>query len=308
MQIPGLRTPARTRGRRSATAMPMTIGTNTAEIRSARRWIGALAPWALRTSAMMRESTVSCPTRVARICTDPYRLSVAPTTSSPSAFATGAGSPVSIDSSTVVVSLDARPRPPGSARRGEPATRRPRARRRWAPRLRLSRESGARFPDGGPSAGERRRTSAAWPGPRAGCRGGPARRSSRRPRSRPGASRREPRPSADATVMNRLNPKAAPVPTAISVFMSAPAVAKGGPGPGVEVPAAPEDDGKREPKLEPAHGVAAGDGRRSSSRRRARPRPRTCARARRLSRSRSSVLGLEGGFRASRPACGSSAP
>ena len=49
-----------------AIASTVTIGTKTALMRSARRWIGALVPWALMTIAVMRASSVSLPTRVAR--------------------------------------------------------------------------------------------------------------------------------------------------------------------------------------------------------------------------------------------------
>ena len=84
-------------------AIEMTTGTKTAETRSARRWIGAFDPCACCTSWMIRESTVSGPTRSTRMRSAPFRLSVAPTTVAPGAFETGIGSPVSIDSSTLLV-------------------------------------------------------------------------------------------------------------------------------------------------------------------------------------------------------------
>ena len=49
-----------------ATAMPMTTGTNTAEIRSASRCTGALPAWACATSRPSWASWVSAPTRPAR--------------------------------------------------------------------------------------------------------------------------------------------------------------------------------------------------------------------------------------------------
>jgi len=81
-------------------AIRITTGTNTAEIRSASRWIGALLPCASSTRRMIRERTVSRPTWVTRKWNEPPRLMVAPTTLSPWLLVTGSGSPVSIDSST----------------------------------------------------------------------------------------------------------------------------------------------------------------------------------------------------------------
>ena len=82
-----------------AAAMARTIGTKTAAIRSAIRWIGALEPWARWTSSTILASAVSRPTRVARMTKLPVVLRVAPITSSPGPTATGTGSPVSIDAS-----------------------------------------------------------------------------------------------------------------------------------------------------------------------------------------------------------------
>ena len=62
-----------------------------------------MAPCASRTMRMICASTVSPPTRVARMRMAPARLSVAPTTGLPARLATGVGSPVSIASSTEVV-------------------------------------------------------------------------------------------------------------------------------------------------------------------------------------------------------------
>ena len=55
---------------------------------------------------MIWASTVSAPTRVARKVKLPVLLIVPPTTSAPAAFATGTGSPVIIDSSTIGRALD----------------------------------------------------------------------------------------------------------------------------------------------------------------------------------------------------------
>src|SRR2546428_121935 len=62
--------------------------------------MGAFVACASSTSWTIWASAVSLPTRVARKVTLPDRLTVAPMTSSPIFFATGRGSPVSIDSST----------------------------------------------------------------------------------------------------------------------------------------------------------------------------------------------------------------
>ena len=83
-------------------AIDSTTGTNTAETRSASRWIGALLPCACWTRRMIRDSTVSPPTRSTRTRSAPFRLSVAPMTVSPGRLVIGVGSPVSIDSSTLL--------------------------------------------------------------------------------------------------------------------------------------------------------------------------------------------------------------
>ena len=82
-------------------AMARIIGTNTEATRSARRWIGAFDPCASSTSPMIRASTVSLPTCVARNVKLPVRLMDPPTTVAPGPFSSGRLSPVSIDSSTV---------------------------------------------------------------------------------------------------------------------------------------------------------------------------------------------------------------
>ena len=81
----------------------MTIGTKTAETRSARRCTSALPLWASATSRAIWASWVSEPTRVARTSSRPPTLTVAPTTLSPGPTSTGTGSPVSIDASTADV-------------------------------------------------------------------------------------------------------------------------------------------------------------------------------------------------------------
>ena len=53
----------------TTTATVMTAGTNTPEMRSAMRWIGALLLVASSTSLMIWASAVSSPTRVARMRT-----------------------------------------------------------------------------------------------------------------------------------------------------------------------------------------------------------------------------------------------
>ena len=67
----------------------MTIGTNTAEIRSASRCTGALPVWASSTSRAIWASAVSAPTRVARTTSRPPALTVAPVTASPGPTSTG---------------------------------------------------------------------------------------------------------------------------------------------------------------------------------------------------------------------------
>ena len=84
------------------TATASTAGTNQPDTTSASRWIGARERCAAATIATMRASTVSLPTRSARITKLPVVLTVAPVTLSPGAFSAGSGSPVSIDSSTAL--------------------------------------------------------------------------------------------------------------------------------------------------------------------------------------------------------------
>ena len=61
-----------------ASAIAITIGTKTAETRSASRWTGALPDCAASTSRAICASAVSAPTFVARTTSRPYVLTVAP--------------------------------------------------------------------------------------------------------------------------------------------------------------------------------------------------------------------------------------
>ena len=85
---------------RARTASAKTIGTNTAEILSAKAWMGARLPWAASTMLMIWASKVSAPTLVAVKVKEPVVLIVPATTASPAFFSIGIGSPVTIDSST----------------------------------------------------------------------------------------------------------------------------------------------------------------------------------------------------------------
>jgi hypothetical protein len=82
------------------TAIAITAGTNTADTRSASRWIGARVRWASATMRTIWARRVSAPTRSARMTRPPVPLRVPPVTGSPAAFSTGMGSPLTIDSST----------------------------------------------------------------------------------------------------------------------------------------------------------------------------------------------------------------
>ena len=84
------------------TATSTTAGTNQPDTWSASRWIGARLRCASPTMRTIRASSVSAPTRSARITSAPVPLTVAPMTRSPGFFSTGIGSPVTIDSSTAL--------------------------------------------------------------------------------------------------------------------------------------------------------------------------------------------------------------
>ncbi len=81
-------------------ARTITIGTNTAETRSASFWMGALLPCASSTRRMICASAVSLPIFVASNFRDPSLLIVPPITPAPDNFSTGSDSPVNMDSST----------------------------------------------------------------------------------------------------------------------------------------------------------------------------------------------------------------
>ena len=83
----------------AATATSTTAGTKYPATRSASFWIGARLRCASATISTICESMVSAPTRLASTTSVPVPLIVAPVTGSPTAFSTGTGSPVSIDSS-----------------------------------------------------------------------------------------------------------------------------------------------------------------------------------------------------------------
>ena len=82
-------------------ATSTTPGTNQLDTLSASFWIGARERCASATICTIRASTVSLPTRSARMTKLPVVLTVAPVTLSPVDFSTGIDSPVTIDSSTV---------------------------------------------------------------------------------------------------------------------------------------------------------------------------------------------------------------
>ena len=156
-----------------AAATAMTAGTKTPAATSARRWMGARLRCASPTSATMRASTVSAPTRSARMTNAPAPLTVAPTSRSPGSFETGMGSPVSIDSSTAPWPSSTRPSTgifsPGRTRRRSPTTtpaRSTSSSMAWPPsprsrRARLgARSSSARSAD---PVRARARSSSTWP-------------------------------------------------------------------------------------------------------------------------------------------------
>ncbi len=80
--------------------MPITIGVKTAATRSARRCISVRLVWACDTNWIILPTADCAPTLVARNVKLPALSTVPPTTAAPAVFATGAASPVIIDSST----------------------------------------------------------------------------------------------------------------------------------------------------------------------------------------------------------------
>ena len=83
-----------------AAASRITIGTNSAETRSASRWMRALPACACSTSAAMWASCVSAPTRIALTTSRPPTLTHPPTTGWSVPTSTGTASPVSMLAST----------------------------------------------------------------------------------------------------------------------------------------------------------------------------------------------------------------
>ena len=90
-------------------ASPKTIGTKTADTRSASRWASAFPVWASSTSRPRRASSVSDPMRVTSMTSRPPTFTVAPTTRSPTATSTGTDSPVSMLRSTAEAPSTTRP-------------------------------------------------------------------------------------------------------------------------------------------------------------------------------------------------------
>ena len=86
--------------------------------------MGARVRWASLTIATICASSVSLPTRSARITKPPVPFTVPPVTRSPALFSTGMGSPVTIDSSTELVPSSTLPSTgifsPGRTRRRSP--------------------------------------------------------------------------------------------------------------------------------------------------------------------------------------------
>ena len=85
-----------------STAAPTTNGTKIPPTRSARPWIGARLRCASATIATIWPSSVSLPMRSACMTKLPVPFTVPPVTLSPLPFSTGSGSPVIIDSSTLL--------------------------------------------------------------------------------------------------------------------------------------------------------------------------------------------------------------
>ena len=109
-----------------AMAISTTAGTNQDDTRSARRWIGARVRWASLTMWTICASSVSLPTRSARMTKPPVPFTVPPMTRLPGVFSTGIDSPVTIDSSTALRPSRATPSTgifsPGRMRRRSPGT------------------------------------------------------------------------------------------------------------------------------------------------------------------------------------------
>ena len=85
--------------RKTSKAIPITVGTNIAEILSANHWIGALDHWASWINLMICASAVSFPIFCTSNSKLPNLFIVPPKTFAPTDFSTGILSPVSMDSS-----------------------------------------------------------------------------------------------------------------------------------------------------------------------------------------------------------------
>ena len=86
----------------ASTAIPTTMGTNQAAMRSASRWMGARVRCASDTMRAICASSVSLPTRSAFMIKLPVVLTVPPVSFAAGSFSAGIGSPVTIDSSTAL--------------------------------------------------------------------------------------------------------------------------------------------------------------------------------------------------------------
>ncbi len=107
-------------------AASTTAGTKYDDTTSANRWIGARLRCASLTMWTICASSVSLPTRSARITKPPVPFTVPPVTRAPSVFSTGSDSPVTIDSSTALAPSSTTPSTgiasPGRTRSRSPGT------------------------------------------------------------------------------------------------------------------------------------------------------------------------------------------
>ena len=150
-----------------SSASPSTAGTKTAETRSTRRWAADLPACASSTARSMWDSRVDSPTRSARTVSTPPTAIVPPTTASPSATSTGAGSPVIALVSTAAAPATTVPsaamRSPGRTTNRSPTRRCATGTRCSAPRLprRTVTSSGRSLPSArtAPPAARRARVS-----------------------------------------------------------------------------------------------------------------------------------------------------
>ena len=106
------------------TEIVITAGTKYPATMSASFWMGARLRWASETIFTIWASSVSEPTRSARITNPPVPFTVAPMTRSPGFFSTGIGSPLTIASSTALLPSSTTPSTgtfsPGRTRRRSP--------------------------------------------------------------------------------------------------------------------------------------------------------------------------------------------